>query len=439
MAATPTDVQYWLNRAEDKLWHRRQNTSNRFRRVGIRTLRILIALARDLMRGELNLRAMSLVFTTILSLVPLIAVSFSVLKGFGVHEELQPMLLQFFQFLGPDSSVQLTNTLIGFVDNTSVRVLGLLGVTFLFYTVISLIQKVEEAFNYAWHIQKSRTILRKVSDYLSVLLIGPLLIVTGLAMSANLASSDLFQRVVQFGPLAYLYQFALLFIPYILVSLAFTFVFSFVPNTHVRVKSALIGGFIAGVLWQTTGWGFASMVVASSKYEAIYSGFAIVIFFVVWIYINWLIIIFGARISFYIQNPEYLRIDFFNHTLSRKAEDELCLALLTSIATAFETNQSAPQINTLSDQLNVPEFILEPMVNRLARHHYISQLDNQAYVPARPLAQIKLVDILHTLYQDGDSLDIPLLASAEQLIHKLVVDPEMTLSQLVEHPAHQST
>ena len=144
----------------------------------VKTLRLLAVSSRDFSEGLINLRAMSLVYTTLLSLVPLLAVSFSVLKGFGVHNQIEPLLLNFLAPLGPKGG-EIAASIIGFVENLNVKVLGAVGLAVLLYTVFSLIQKIEDAFNDIWRVRRQRSLARKISDYMSVLLIGPVLIALG--------------------------------------------------------------------------------------------------------------------------------------------------------------------------------------------------------------------------------------------------------------------
>ena len=139
-------------------------------------LRYPFALARDLLTGELNLRAMSLVYTTLLSLVPLAAFAFAVLKGLGVHRDLEPLIYEFLRPIG-ERAYELTERFMDFVDNVRGDVLGSVGLAFLMYTVLSTVQKLEEAFNFAWHVERPRSIMRRVSEYLSLMVIGPIFIV----------------------------------------------------------------------------------------------------------------------------------------------------------------------------------------------------------------------------------------------------------------------
>src|SRR5690606_4261281 len=157
-------------------------------------LRYVYALARDLVRGDLTLRAMSLVYTTLLSIVPLMALSFSVLKGLGYHRDLEPVIYGFLEPLG-ERAAELTGQIMAFVDNVRSGVLGSIGLVFLLYPVITMVQKVEESFNFIWRVDQPRSFGRRFSEYLSVMIVGPAVIVAALGLLATLNATDLMRQV----------------------------------------------------------------------------------------------------------------------------------------------------------------------------------------------------------------------------------------------------
>src|SRR3569832_2601430 len=193
------------------------------RRWLVRNIRLIHILVTEAVDGQLTLRAMSLVYTTLLALVPLLAVSFSVLKAFGVHNQLEPVLLNFLSPLG-ENGVELGLRIVSFVENMKVGVLGSLGLAMLIYTVVSLVQKIEDAFNYIWRIDRPRRFVRRFSDYMSVILIGPVLIFSALGIKAAVMGTDNVQRLVAFEPIGVLIKIASALLPYVLVCGAFTFI-----------------------------------------------------------------------------------------------------------------------------------------------------------------------------------------------------------------------
>ncbi len=246
------------NQLVDWMWRDKLRTCTPARRLLLSALRLGYVMLRELLGGQLNLRAMSLVYTTLLSLVPLLAVSFSVLKGFGVHNQIEPILFNFLEPLG-EKGREVGEQIIGFVENVKAGVLGSVGLAFLLYTVISLIQKVESAFNFVWQVDRLRSLSQRFSSYLSVILIGPVLVFSALGITASFMSLDLVQRLLTIEPFGYLFVVASKLMPYVLICAAFTFIYVFIPNTRVRVGAALVGALVGGVLWQSTGCAFAAL------------------------------------------------------------------------------------------------------------------------------------------------------------------------------------
>ncbi|MDH3637694.1 MAG: YihY/virulence factor BrkB family protein, partial [Gammaproteobacteria bacterium] len=367
--------------------------------------RLAYVVGRDLAQGTLTLRAMSLVYTTLLSTVPLLAFSFSVLKGFGVHNQLEPVLLNLMEPLG-ERGQQLAYEIIGFVDNMQVRVLGALGLGLLVYTVISLVQKVESSLNYIWRVSTRRNLLQRFSDYLSVILVGPVLVFAALGLTGSILHTDWVERVAAFEPMRTFIAMAVTLVPYLLIIGAFTFVYIFVPNTKVRLRSALIGAVVAGLLWETAGWGFASFMADSTKYTAIYSGFAIVILTMIWLYLAWLILLVGASIAFYDQHPQYQSRRPGEFQLSIVEIERLAVFAMMAIGRRYIAGQEPWSARELATHLTAPLRETEIVLESMSAHGLITvtTVDSPRYLPGRPLDLISLRDVLCAVrrYPDRD-------------------------------------
>jgi len=388
----------------------------------IRVLRVFYVVIRDLLEGQLTLRAMSLVYTTLLAMVPLLAVSFSVLKGFGVHNQIEPLLLNFLRPLG-ERGVEMSSRIIGFVDSVKAGVLGSVGFALLIYTVISLIQKIERACNDTWHVNRSRPLSQKFSDYLSVILIGPVLVFSALGITASVMSTAVVQKMVAIKVFGSLMELATKLVPYLLVIAAFTFVYIFVPNTRVRFRSALTGGLVAGVLWEASGWAFASFVVKSAKYTAIYSGFAILIMFMIWLYLSWLIVLVGASVAYYHQHPESVTSYRRELRLSNRMQEKLALLVMFLVGNNYYDNLPALTLEEFAQSLNVPMEALEPIMEALEGYGLLSQTANEppTYLPARPLDTAELKDVLDAVRGANEIVDLkPQSESAELAVDQLV-------------------
>ncbi len=385
-------MQIILKKITDAIWKAGLKSQPLWKRLAINVCRFIYLIINDLANGQLNLRAMSLVFTTILSFVPLIAVSFSALKAFGVHNKIEPALLNLFSHLG-DKAPELTNNIIGFVDNIEVGLLGVLGIAFLFYSVISLLTKVEEAFNYTWRIHKTRTLTERFSSYLSVLMVGPILVLLAIGMTATLLNNSVTQSLASVEPFGLVLEFVAKLIPYMLIIFAFTFVYLFVPNTKVRFIPALIGGVTAGILWQSVGYLYALVIAQSSAQTAIYAGFAILFFFMTWLYLNWLILLVGSSVAFYSQYPEYLMAKNQTVSLNNHDREHIALNVLLIIGASFYNKRSPVSVEAIVDHLSCPKQSVEEVLQCYEAVGILQSVNSSSsssslYLPATPLENL---------------------------------------------------
>lgn len=366
--------------------------------IAVKVLRFLYVVTREFTEGHLTLRAMGLVYTTLLSLVPLLAVSFSVLKAFGVHNQIEPLLLNFLSPLG-EKGHEITDNVIGFVENMKVGVLGTLGVSLLIYTVLSLIKKIEDSFTEIWQVKKPRSFARKFSDYMSVILIGPVLMFSAMGITATIMSSTVVRALIEIEPLGTVFFIAGKLVPYLFVCIAFTFVYSFIPNVKVHFSSALVGGLLAGFLWETVGWIFASFVVSSTKYTAIYSGFAIIIMFMIWLYLSWLILLVGAKVSYYHQYPQFLSVKKETLLLSNRLKEKLSVLIMVLISSNYYYNRQAWTLESLVSHLSLPVEPVQEVLGVLENKGFILKTGDTipAYFPARDLETMKIREILSSV------------------------------------------
>ena len=366
-------------------------------------LRLLHALGRDIVSGMLTLQATSLVYTTLLSLVPLLAVSFSVLKGLGVHNQLEPMLIQALHPLG-DGAQEIAQQLIGYVDNTNVRVLGAVGLAVLLYSVVSLISKIEQVFNLTWRIDRQRPIVERFSRYLSVLLVGPVLLFSTLAASASLRSNTIVQRLVDIKPLGFLVHTGEQVVPFLLITLAFTFVYTFVPNTRVRYGPAVAGALVAGLLWISAGSLFADFMAGSTRYAAIYSSLAIPILFMMWVYFAWLIVLIGANIAFYLQYPEYLNSRERDLRPSNRLRERLALKLMQRVVRRHFAGPEGATEDELAHALRMPLVNVRTAIRILHAGGFLmtTATSPPRLLPAQAPERMLVRDLLHHVRRFGE-------------------------------------
>jgi membrane protein len=417
---------------------------SRRKAFAVKTLRLIYVAVRDFSEGQINLRAMSLVYTTLLALVPLLAVSFSVLKAFGVHNQIEPFLLNLLAPFG-DKGVEITERIISFVENMKVGVLGSIGLALLVYTVIELLRKIEAAINSIWKISRPRSFARRFSDYMSVILIGPVLIFSAIGLTATVMSTSVMQALLSIEPFGSAFYVASKLMPYVLVCFGFTFIYVFVPSTKVKFRSAFAGGVFAGILWQSVGWAFAKFVVTSTKYLAIYSGFAILIFFMIWLYINWLILLLGATVSFYHQYPQFLQVKKETWLLSNRLRERLAFIIMYLVGWRFHWGKAPLTLNSLVERLALPIEAVQEVLGELEKKSLLveSGAEPPEYLPARDIDMIKLHDILYSVRTaeedggvafEGRFLSMPEIDSVIDSVDSAVVSAlgDRSLKQLVE-------
>ncbi|WGZ93644.1 MAG: YihY/virulence factor BrkB family protein [Candidatus Thiothrix putei] len=399
------------------------------------TRALAIALFHDMHQGSITLRAMGLVYTTLLSLVPLLALSFSVLKGFGVHNQMEPLLLALLEPMG-DKAEELTRQVLGFVDNVQVGVLGVAGLAILFYTVVSLMQKVEEAFNHVWRVKRQRSILLQFRDYLSVVLVGPVLIFSALGVWTALANSAwLHSSAVLETGLAVLVQLS----PTFLIVLAFTFIYLFMPNTRVKPLAAFGGALMAGIVWQVAGWLFAAFVVSSGQQTAIYSIFASLFLFMLWLYVGWIIVLTGARLAYYFQHPDAVYLPQQPTETSVQTRELLAAAVLREVGQRFISKQAPPSLEELSHAIPVSRLLLEEALDDLVSYGILSRDDDDPthYLLRISPEMLTVADIRRCFWQgsrqqqrQATQIQQQIGFSEAQLI-ALDSHPHLTLQQLL--------
>ena len=406
----------------------------------LRILRYPYAVIRDLWRGAINLRAMSLVYTTLLSLIPLLAFTFAILKIFGARRDLQPVVYEFFRPVGGQAAEELTTTVLGFADRVSSGVVGSVGFALLAWTLLGTIKKVEDSFNFLWRVEQPRSFARRVAEYLTLLVIGPLLLVGFIGLSHIALASAPVRLVEGLPPLQKLTELAIALAPYLMVSAIFTVLYLFIPNTKVRWRPAIIGALAAGVLWAAVGKLFTSFVVYSIRLTIVYAGFAFIVAGLLWTYFGWLILLAGAQLSFYIQNPTYLRLGLQELRLSSVELEQLALKLMYLVGRTHLTGGKRWSVNALSIELGLPGVAVAQMSTALERAGLLIVTEEDELAPARDIGRITVHDILEIArnqssgYLAARNLPIPavdrLLAALDEARRNRCSD--LTLRTLLE-------
>ena len=360
-----------------------------------RAARYPVALLRDLAGGKLTLHAMGLVYTSLLAIIPLLAFSFGILKAFHAQGVLEPLVHEFFSPMG-SAADEFTARVMDFANKVRGDLVGSLGLVLLIYTLIGTMQKVEDGFNFVWHVDVPRSFARRMSEYLTLLVTGPLLLGALIGLSHLAASSVPVKLLSELPLFDRVLALSVNLAPFVVVSALLTALYVMIPNTRVRLGPALVGGVCAGIVWSAIGRFFTSFVVYSTRLTVVYAGLAIIIAALVWTYFGWTILLLGAQLSLYIQNPAYLRSGIREPRLSSVDIERLALGIMYLIAIRQRYGGARDTIASLALRLDFPGIAVARVCAGLEHAGYIVPADNQTLVLGCDAAQVRVLDILVT-------------------------------------------
>ncbi len=319
-------------------------------------LRIAVITLREFRRNDLSLRASALTLTILLSLVPILAMSAAVIKSLGgdnhlyqlAHEALA-ILEQQAVPLAPDTGPapsestlldhlrEAVDMIFDYVDRTNFAALGGIGTLAFVFSILLVLHQIEEAMNTIWHVAAGRSFLRKLSDYITLLVLMPLAVNIGFAASAFIERPELLTRLDAYVPVLWLEGQLLKTIPVIFLTLALWILYLFFPNTRVRTLPALTGAFLAAVCWFAAQSLFISMQIGVSRYNAIYGSFAGLPLFLLWLHFVWLVVLAGAQLAYAIQNSPSLRLT--GQPAQKSQRLDAGFAIMIEVQQAFENRR----------------------------------------------------------------------------------------------------
>lgn len=380
------------------------DTFSGLKRLFIRGVRIFFGILQHFYDNNCLLRASALSFTTILSLVPFFAFAFAVLKGLGVHNMLEPFIIGRLTA----GSQEIANKIIIYIDNTKMGSIGALGLAALIVTVITLLGNVEETFNNIWGVRETRSFGRKFSDYVSVVVSAPILLLAATSITTSLQSQSLLIWLLE---REYIGDFILLLfelVPYASIWLALVFLYIFIPNVRVRFGSALIGGLFAGIIWQVAQWGYIHFQFGVSKYNAIYGTLSALPVFMVWIYASWVIVLLGVEVVYAHQNRKTFLNDIHRPKINYASWELTSLVVLLAAADSHYRDTEPWTCERLAGEAGIPAAIVKEVLRRLVDEGYLAATEGEtpAYLPARPLEHMALHQIIEHLKNHGEPCQI---------------------------------
>ena len=416
------------------IWRLRLKNYPRKKSFFIRQLRIVVLAVRGYAEDKCKFRASALTFFSLLSIVPVIAMMFGIAKGFGLQEKVEAQILEKMQ--GQEEIAQrlieFSNSLL---ENAKGGFMAGIGVVFLLWAVIKLLSNIENSFNDIWGIKKPRTFGRKFSDYISMMLICPILLV--MSSSATVIVSTQISQLILKLPLhpsiTSLILSALKLLPYCTIWVIFTFVFIFMPNTKVKWGSGILGGIVAGTMFQVAQSIYINFQVGLTKHNAVYGGFAALPFFLLWLQISWLVVLFGAELSFAHQNVDTYEFEPDCLSVSSKYKRKLSLLVTHLLVKNFCSCRRPLYAGEISQKLEIPIRLVRQIIFELVECGILSEArinaDKEvAYQPACDADVLTVKYVIDALESRGNT-NIPVTDSSE--LGKLA-DCLQTFSNAVE-------
>ncbi|MBI5435345.1 MAG: YihY family inner membrane protein [Planctomycetes bacterium] len=414
---------------------------------GQRGARIAYLAVRDFFRDRCMLQSSSLTYVTVLSLVPLLAFAFALAKGLGAYDKLradtiEPFLTRTWGVRGTagegiETIRQTIDKVLDFVQSTNFGTLGTFGLIMLLYTVVRLLGSIEQSFNQIWGVQRSRSLVRKLTDYLAMVVITPIFLVT--ATAAATAASSLAESQIQaisgwmtehlgFGGLV---ETLFAGVSLALMWLALTFVYLTLPNTKVRWGSALFGGFVAGTAWHVLQVLHVKFQIGIANYNAIYAGFAAMPLFLVWLYFSWAIVLFGAELAWAHQAEPNFRPALRGRDGEPAFRELVALRSMVRIARAFLRGEPAPSSQAIAEELGLAHGTVEGVLRVLEAREIVVVREGDlasTFLPARDPGLISVKAIFDALRGSSGRNELPPREAADRVVDRLLVRIDQELA-----------
>lgn len=394
----------------------------------IKTLRILLLAFRGYDEDKVSLRSSALTFYSMLSVVPVAAMAFGISKMVGIDKQLTRYLNE--QFAGQqevlDYIIQFAKS---FLDNTKGGLIAGVGAIILIWSVMKVFGNIESSFNAIWQIRQGRNWFRKFSDYISMLIIAPILLVS--SSSATVFISTMLKELAAenaiVGVLSPLLFMLIKLVPYVLIWLLLTMVYMVMPNTKVNFKSAFVAGIISGTVFVFVQWAYIHFQVGVSNYNAIYGSFAALPLFLIWLQMSWLIVLFGAEISFAVQNVEKYEFEPDTQNLSPFSWRVLTLTVAHLLIKNFAHGQKALTAEEISKRLEIPIRAVRDIIYMLVDSEILSEVNTKnekekAYQPAVDTNILTVSYVLNALDHRGADKILAIASTEKEHIIKLLND-----------------
>ena len=389
------------------IWRIRSDDLSRSKSFFLNSVRILILSFRGFDDDKCQLRASALTFYTLLSIVPVAALAFGIAKGFGFETMLEKQLYE--RFSGQAEIVQqVINFAHSLLETTRGGMIAGIGVIVLFWSVMKVLGHIEQSFNEIWENNKGRTLWRKFSDYFAMMLISPVLFIMSGSVTVFVTTQITYitNQVALIGYFSPVIFSLLKLSPYILIWALFTFAYLVMPNLKVHFVSGLVAGIVAGTAFQLVQSFYITFQVLVAKYNAIYGSFAALPLFLVWLQLSWLIVLFGAELSFAHQNVDTYEFEPDQRKVSARFQKLLALQIVHMLVKNFINGHAPLTAAKISHTLEAPIRLVSNSLFELTQSGIVSELETEdsqelAYQPARDVNQFTIKFVLDALDHKG--------------------------------------
>ncbi len=392
----------------EDLWSMATTDLPYWKRIGLKLLKVMILATREFGTDKCQMHASALTFYTLLSIVPVFALLFGVAKGFGFQQRLEEQLLE----QGAEQEAlmrQIVQFAQNFLENSQGGVIAGVGIVVLFWIVIKLIGNIEASFNEIWKVEQGRPLARKFSDYLSIMLLSPILLILSSSITVYITATlnKLAETVAlnEYG--STLLLTSLKIIPYLIIWVLFSFVYVFIPNTSVKIKSGILAGIIAGTIYQIVQVFYFGVQVNVSSYSAIYGSFAALPLFLVWLQLSWLILLFGAEIAYVYQNFGKLASNIDEYNLSGVTKKTVALQIAHYVVQKYANAESPVTPPIIAEGLGLPLSLTASLSEKLIDADVLveatpSNSENKTIIPACDPERITIAYVITALDGIGD-------------------------------------
>ncbi|OPY77536.1 MAG: hypothetical protein A4E64_01079 [Syntrophorhabdus sp. PtaU1.Bin058] len=402
------------------IWEMDLDGFSSLRARAVRSLRTFLIAVSGFIEHRSTSQASILTYYSVLNIVPLIAVVFAIAKGFGLSRLIENYILKMAESANWQSHV--TEHLItfahSFLKQARGGIIAGVGIALLFWTVISILGKIEDSFNAVWGVTKSRTILRKFTDYMAILILAPVLFAIASSLTVLVAGKVglIVQEFTVLGVFSPLISFMLKFLPYVSLWLLLTVLYVIVPNTRVPLKPAIIGGVVAGTLVQIAQWLYITFQIGVSSHGAIYGSLAALPLLFGWLQTSWMIVLFGLEIAYAHEHSETYGLQPGYADVSASSKKVMMLSIFNLIGQRFSTGEKPFSAGEMAKELKIPLALVRELLGNMTRANLIVEVvdDNQnnggCFQPARSTEELTMQDVLRA-YEGAVAL--PRLSSEE--------------------------